>query len=65
MLPKLDEYPSVCLEHLERPERTPLVAGLEHVFPLVWVVDRVSLVERRPVAVVVLVLPALRLPECV
>ena len=50
MLPELDEYPAVCLEHLERSQGAPLVARLEDMLPLFCVVERVALVERRSVA---------------
>ena len=56
VLPQLDKYPPVRLEHLERPQRTSLVASLEDMFSFVLVVNRVPLVERCHVAVAVSVL---------
>lgn len=49
MLPQLDEYPAIFLENLQRPKRAPFVAGLEHAFFLVWVVELVPLIECRSV----------------
>jgi hypothetical protein len=51
MLPQLDEYPAILLKHLQCPQRTPLMAGLEHMLPLSVVFNLVSLVERGSVAV--------------
>jgi hypothetical protein len=55
VLAELDEYPPALLEHLQCPQRTPLVAGLEHVVLLLCVFELVPLVECGPVAVAVLV----------
>ncbi len=63
MLPKLDEYAPVRLEHLEGPQGTPLMAGLEDVVLLDGVVERIALVECGSVAAVVsvCVLPLARM----
>ncbi len=53
MLPELDKYPPVRLEHLECPQGTPLMARLEDVVLLDGVVERIALVECSSVAAAV------------
>ena len=52
MLAKLDEYPAVLFENLECSLSAALVTCLEHLFPLVLILDFLSRIKGRSITVV-------------
>jgi hypothetical protein len=60
MLAQLYKDPTILLEHFQRPDSASLVAGLEHMVPLFFVLKLLSLVECGPVAVTGLALAQLQ-----